>query len=90
MRLYAEVAYSRDSTLSYRPPRTIGHDRLVFWEERIEQRTIVKLTPRFQFIVRNGITRYDQDKIVLAGDRTRLRASHVRDGMSAGASIGAL
>jgi hypothetical protein len=41
----------------------IDHDRLVFEEERIEPRTIVKLTRRFQFIVRNGITRYDQDKI---------------------------
>jgi hypothetical protein len=89
MRLYAEVPYSSDSILSHRLPRTIDYDRLVFWEERIEPRTIVKLTPRFQFIVRNGLTRYDQDKIFLAGDGTRLRASHVRDGMSPGASIGA-
>lgn len=36
---------------------------LVFEEELLEPQTIVKLTRRFQFIVRNGITRYDEEKI---------------------------
>jgi hypothetical protein len=44
-------------------PIVIDHERLVFGEERLEPRTIVKLTRRFQFIVRNGITRHDEDKI---------------------------
>ena len=41
----------------------IDHDRLVFEEERLEPRTIVKMVRRFQFIVRNGITRFDTEKI---------------------------
>ena len=44
-------------------PVIFDHDRLVFEEERIEPRTIVKMVRRFQFIVRNGVTRYDEDKI---------------------------
>jgi hypothetical protein len=39
------------------------YDRLVFEDERIEARTIVKTVRRFQAIVRNGIARYDEDKI---------------------------
>jgi hypothetical protein len=41
----------------------VDHDRLVFEEERLEPRTIVKLVRRFQFIVRNGMTRHDTDKL---------------------------
>jgi len=37
---------------------------LVFEEERLEPRTIVTLVRQFQFIVRNGITRHDEEKIV--------------------------
>jgi len=44
-------------------PILIDHDRRVSEEERIDPRTIVKLTRRFQFIVRNGITRFDEDTI---------------------------
>ena len=44
-------------------PVMIDHDRLVFEEERLEPRTIVKMVRRFQFIVRNGITRFDTEKI---------------------------
>ena len=44
-------------------PVMIDHDRLVFEEERLEPRTIVKLVRRFQFVVRNGVTRFDTDKI---------------------------
>ena len=44
-------------------PIVFDHDRLVFEEERLEPRTIVKLARRFQFIVRNGITRHDEEKI---------------------------
>ena len=45
-------------------PVIVDHDRLVFEEERLEPRTIVKLVRRFQFIVRNGMTRHDTDKIL--------------------------
>ncbi|NJD31338.1 MAG: hypothetical protein FIB04_05570 [Gammaproteobacteria bacterium] len=44
-------------------PVVIDHDRLVFEDERLEPRTIVKLVRRFQFIVRNGMTRYDTDRL---------------------------
>jgi hypothetical protein len=44
-------------------PVMIDHDRLVFEEERLEPRTIVKMVRRFQFVVRNGITRFDIEKI---------------------------
>jgi hypothetical protein len=44
-------------------PVAIDHERLVFEEERLEPRTIVKLVRRFQFIVRNGMTRYDTEKL---------------------------
>lgn len=44
-------------------PVVIDHDRLVFEEERLEPRTIVKLVRRFQFIVRNGMTRFDTEKL---------------------------
>jgi hypothetical protein len=44
-------------------PVMIDHDRLVFDEERLEPRTIVKMVRRFQFVVRNGITRFDTEKI---------------------------
>jgi hypothetical protein len=44
-------------------PVMIDHDRLVFEEERLEPRTIVKMVRRFQFVVRNGITRFDTEKI---------------------------
>jgi len=30
----------------------------------VEPRTIVKMVRRFQFVVRNGITRFDVDKIL--------------------------
>jgi hypothetical protein len=39
------------------------YDRLVFEDERIEARTIVKTVRRFEAIVRNGIARLDEDKI---------------------------
>jgi hypothetical protein len=39
------------------------YDRLVFDDERIEARSIVKTVRRFEAIVRNGISRYDEDKI---------------------------
>lgn len=39
------------------------YDRLVFEDERIEARTIVKTVRRFEAIVRNGISRYDEDKV---------------------------
>ena len=39
------------------------YDRLVFEDERIEARTIVKTVRRLQAIVRNGIARFDEDKI---------------------------
>jgi len=39
------------------------YDRLVFEDERIEARTIVKTVRRFEAIVRNGISRLDLDKI---------------------------
>ena len=45
------------------PVIKIDHDRLVFEEERLEPRTILKMVRRFQFVVRNGITRFDVDKI---------------------------
>jgi hypothetical protein len=35
----------------------------VFEEERLEPRTLVKMVRRFQFVVRNGITRFDTEKI---------------------------
>ena len=41
----------------------IDHDRLVFEEERLDPRTIVKLTRRFQYVVRNGMSRCDTDGI---------------------------
>ena len=44
-------------------PVMIDHDRLVFEEERLEPRTLVKMVRRFQFVVRNGITRFDTEKI---------------------------
>jgi hypothetical protein len=40
------------------------YDRLVFEDERIEARTIVKTARRFQAIVRNGIARYDEEGIL--------------------------
>ena len=39
------------------------YDRLVFEDERIEARTIVKTVRRFEAIVRNGIARFDEDKL---------------------------
>lgn len=39
------------------------YDRLVFEDERIEARTIVKTVWRFEAIVRNGIARFDEDTI---------------------------
>jgi hypothetical protein len=39
------------------------YDHVVFEDERIEPKSIVRLTRKFGTIVRNGITRYDQDKI---------------------------
>ena len=39
------------------------YDRLVFEEEQLEARTIVKTVRRFEAIVRNGIARLDEDKI---------------------------
>jgi hypothetical protein len=39
------------------------YDRLVFEDERLEARTIVKTVRRFEAIVRNGISRYDEDGI---------------------------
>ena len=39
------------------------YDRLVFEDERLEARTIVKTARRFEAIVRSGISRYDEDKI---------------------------
>jgi len=41
----------------------LDYDRLVFEDERIEARTIVKTVRRFEAIVRNGIARYDEDGI---------------------------
>ena len=41
----------------------IDHDRLVFEDERLDPRTIVKLTRRFQYVVRNGMSRCDTDGI---------------------------
>lgn len=39
------------------------YDRLVFENERIEARTIVKTVRRFEAIVHNGISRFDEDGI---------------------------
>lgn len=39
------------------------YDRLVFEDERVEARSIVKTVRRFEAIVRNGISRYDEDKV---------------------------
>ena len=39
------------------------YDRLVFEDERGEARSIVKTVRRFEAIVRNGISRYDEDKV---------------------------
>ena len=39
------------------------YDRLVFEDERLEARNIVKTVRRFEAIVRNGIARLDEDKI---------------------------
>jgi hypothetical protein len=39
------------------------YDRLVFEDERLEARIIVKTVRRFEAIVRNGIARLDEDKI---------------------------
>jgi hypothetical protein len=39
------------------------YDRLVFEDERLEARVIVKTVRRFEAIVRNGIARLDEDKI---------------------------
>jgi len=39
------------------------YDRLVFEDERLEPKTIVKTVRRFEAIVRNGIARLDEDKI---------------------------
>ena len=39
------------------------YDRLVFEDERIEAKTIVKTVRRFQNIVRSGISRFDEDKL---------------------------
>jgi hypothetical protein len=39
------------------------YDRLVFDEERIEAKSIVKTVRLFEAIVRNGISRYDEDGI---------------------------
>ena len=39
------------------------YDRLVFEEERLEARIIVKTVRRFEAIVRNGISRLDEDKV---------------------------
>jgi hypothetical protein len=41
----------------------IDHDRLVFEDERLEARTIVKLVRRFEYVVRNGMMRFDADRI---------------------------
>ena len=41
----------------------IDHDRLTFEEERLEARTIVKLVRRFEYVVRNGMIRFDSDRI---------------------------
>ena len=39
------------------------YDRLVFEDERLEARIIVKTVRRFEAIVRNGISRLDKDKV---------------------------
>ena len=39
------------------------YDRLVFEDERLEARIIVKTVRRFEAIVRNGISRYDEGNI---------------------------
>ncbi len=39
------------------------YDRLVFEDERLEARAIVKTARRFEAIVRSGISQYDEDKI---------------------------
>jgi hypothetical protein len=39
------------------------YDRLVFEDERLEARNIVKTVRRVEAIVRNGIARLDEDKI---------------------------
>ena len=57
----AQVRETADSDGEW--PVVIDHDRLVFDGERVEARTIVKMVRRFQYIVRNGITKYDEEKI---------------------------
>ena len=44
-------------------PMVIDHDRLVFEGERLDPGTLVKMVRRFQYVVRNGVTRYDEDKL---------------------------
>ena len=39
------------------------YDRLVFEDERLEPKTLVKTARRFEAIVRNGVARFDEDKI---------------------------
>lgn len=39
------------------------YDRLVFEDERLEARIVVKIVRRFEAIVRNGIARLDEEKI---------------------------
>ena len=64
LHLVVERAQVRDTPASDGQwPVIFDYDRLVFDDERIEARSIVKTVRRFEAIVRNGISRYDEDKI---------------------------
>ena len=45
-------------------PVIIDHDRLMFEQDRLAPRTLVTLVRRFQFIARNGMTRYDTEHLL--------------------------